>query len=264
MTGTLGVQLYSVHEQLTADRRGTLRRLAALGYHHVEPFALGYWTTPADELLSTARALRTDLDAADLGVTSLHTAVPSGSLSAVAEACRILGTDTAVVAVPLLVEGFDGMGFADRAEVTAFARRLNEAARDLARHGVRLGYHNHTAEWQRLPDGSVPFDILWDLLDTDVVAEVDVYWAAVAGQDPAEVLARLGDRAFAVHLKDGPGTEDASQTRLGTGIVDTAAALGAAPGLQWHIAEIDTTDEDRFGLLAANRGFLLGAQLTTP
>lgn len=264
MTSTLGVQLYSVHEQLTVDRPGTLRRLAGLGYRYVEPFALGYWTTPAAELLTAASALRTDLDAAGLGVTSLHTAVPSGSLSAVAEACRILGTDTAVVAVPLLVEGFDGMGFADRAEVAAFARRLNEAAGDLAHYGVRLGYHNHTAEWQRLPDGSVPFDVLWELLDEDVRAEVDVYWAAVAGQDPAEVLAGLGDRTFAVHLKDGPGAEDAPQTPLGTGIVDTAAALRAAPQLRWHIAEIDTTDEDRFDLLAANRGFLLESGLTTP
>lgn len=262
MTASLGVQLYSVHEHLAADRPGTLRRLADLGYRYVEPFALGFWNTPADELLAAARGLRTELDSAGLAVSSLHVAVPAGDRSAVAEACRILGTDTAVVAVPLLVEGFDGMGFADRAEVTAFAERLNEAARDLAAHGIRLGYHNHTAEWDQLPDGALAFDLLWELLDAEVVAEVDLYWAAVAGQDPADILARLGERAVAVHVKDGPGVEDAPQTPLGTGVLDVPAALAAGTHLRWHITEIDTTEQDRFDLLAANRRTLLAGGLT--
>lgn len=264
MSATLSVQLYSVHEHLAADRPATLARLAELGYRHVEPFALGFWNTPAADLLEAARGLRVDLDAAGLGVSSLHAAIPAGDQSALAEACRVLGTDTAVVAVPLLVEGFAGMGFADRDEVAAFARRLNEAARDLARHGIRLGYHNHVTEWDELPDGSVAFDLLWDLLAPDVVAELDVYWAAVAGQDPADVLTRLGERAVAVHLKDGPGTENAPQTPLGTGVVDVSAVLRAGAHLRWHIAEIDTTDRDRFELLAVNRRTLLATGLTTP
>lgn len=264
MTASLGVQLYSVHEHLAADRPGTLRRLADLGYRYVEPFALGFWNTPADDLLATARGLRADLDAAGLAVSSLHVAIPAGDQAAVAEACRILGTDTAVVAVPLLVEGFHGMGFADRGEVTAFAARLNEAARDLAGRGVRLGYHNHTSEWDELPDGGTAFDLLWELLAPEVVAEVDLYWAAIAGQDPADVLARLGERAVAAHIKDGPGVEDAPQTPLGTGVLDVPAALRAGTHLRWHIAEIDTTDQDPFDLLAANRRTLLAGGLTTP
>ncbi|MFF7982627.1 hypothetical protein ACFZDK_26475 [Streptomyces sp. NPDC007901] len=73
-TGTLAVQLYSVIDALAADRPGTLARLAGLGYRHVEPFALGMWNTSPDELAAFAAELRADLDAAGLGVSSVHVA----------------------------------------------------------------------------------------------------------------------------------------------------------------------------------------------
>ncbi|MGP3916556.1 sugar phosphate isomerase/epimerase family protein [Nonomuraea sp. 10N515B] len=261
---TLSVQLYSVRDALAADRPGALRRLAGLGYRYVEPFGLGWWKSSMDEVTVAARALRADLDAAGLGVSSVHAWACANSQATVVEACRILGTDTAIVAIPFLVEGFhelDGFGegiFADREVVTAFARRLNEAGRELARHGIRLGYHNHAFEWRH-----GLFEEFWELLDPEIVAEVDVYWAKAAGQDPAGVLTGLGERAVAVHLKDGPAVQDAPQTTIGTGDVDVFAALRAGTHLRWHITEIDTTEGDPFELLDANARTLLESGLTS-
>ncbi|WP_033283513.1 sugar phosphate isomerase/epimerase family protein [Streptomyces sp. NRRL F-525] len=263
-TGTLAVQLYSVIDALQADRPGTFARLAALGFRHVEPFALGLWNTHPDELAASARALRADLDEAGLGVGSVHIAVSADSQASAIETCRILGTDTAFVPIPWLVDGFDERALETHDGVRALADRLNAAARELARAGIRLGYHNHHFEWVRLPDGARAFDVLWELLDPEILAEVDVYWAAVAGQDPAEVLERLGERAVAAHLKDGPAKPDAPQTPIGTGDVDIPAALRAGTHLRWHITEIDRTEADRFELLAANRQALLEGGLTAP
>ncbi|MBK6016937.1 sugar phosphate isomerase/epimerase [Streptomyces sp. MBT53] len=260
--GTLAVQLYSVIDALEADRPGSLARLAALGFRHVEPFALGLWNTPPAELAATARALRADLDEAGLGVGSVHIAVQGDSQAAAVEVCRILGTDTAFVPIPWLVDGFDERSLESHDGVRAFAGRLNEAARELAGAGIRLGYHNHHFEWARLPGGAHAFDVLWDLLDPEVLAEVDVYWAAVAGQDPAEVLKRLGERAVAAHVKDGPAVLDTAQTPIGTGDIDIPAALRAGTHLRWHITEIDRAEADRFELLAANRQALLAGGLT--
>ncbi|MEH0574108.1 MULTISPECIES: sugar phosphate isomerase/epimerase [Streptomyces] len=262
--GTLAVQLYSVMDALQADRPGTLARLAAIGFRHVEPFALGLWNTPPDELAASARALRVDLDEANLGVSSMHIAVSADSQTPVIEICRILGTDTAFVPIPWLVDGFDERSLETHDGVRAFAGRLNTAARDLARAGIRLGYHNHHFEWARLPDGAHAFDVLWDLLDPEVLAEVDVYWAAVAGQDPVEVLKRLGERAVSAHLKDGPAERDTPQTPIGTGDIDIPAALRTGTHLRWHITEIDQTEANRFELLAANRQALLSGGLTLP
>jgi sugar phosphate isomerase/epimerase len=262
-TGTLSVQLYSIREPLAADQAGTLARLAGIGYRHVEPFGFGDWRTPADERLAKARAFRADLDSAGLSVGSLHAAIAAEGLETLAEEARILGTDTVFIPVPGLVEGFDGDDmtgrelFGDAQAVTRFAARVNEAAAELAGHGIRLGYHNHEAEWTALPDGRPGYELLWELLDERVLAELDVYWAAVGGQDPAAVLRSLGGRAVAVHVKDGKATRGEPQTPIGTGEVPVADALAAAPGLQWHIAEIDATEHDLFALLEVNRTALI-------
>ena len=61
------LQLYTLREQLTADRPGVLAQVAALGYGAVEPF----------NILSDPDGLRADLDAAGLFACSVH-AVPAG------------------------------------------------------------------------------------------------------------------------------------------------------------------------------------------
>ncbi|MEV6341095.1 sugar phosphate isomerase/epimerase [Nocardia vinacea] len=269
MSGMLSVQLYSVRDALAADRPGTLARLAQIGYRYVEPFALGFWNTPTKQLLANAHGLRADLDAAGLAMSSVHAAIPAGSQDAVAEVCRILETDTVIVAIPLLVEGLDGEVFGNREELESFAGRMNEVAHQLADHGIRLGYHNHHFEWAELGGGDLGFDVLWELLDPIVVAEFDVYWAVSAGQDPVEILARLGARVVALHLKDGPGGLDdpmqpKPQVPIGAGVVDVLATVGSAPDGCWHITEIDITDADPFELLATNRRTLINAGHTIP
>lgn len=267
MSGTLSVQLYSVRDSLTADRPAALARLAELGYRHVEPLPLGFWNTPADQLIANARDLRADLDAAGLSASTAHTAIAAGSQEALVEVCRILGTDTAVVTIPFLVEGFDDKVFADRQGIAAFAGRLNEVARELDGHGIRLAYHNHMVEWTALPDGGLGYDVLWEILDPTVTAELDVYWATAVGADPAEILDRLGDRVAAVHLKNGPGgpddpTQPNAQTPLGTGAVDMRSVMRAAADVRWHVTEIDRFEGDPFDLLATNRTWLLDQGVT--
>ena len=54
---------------------------------------------------------------------------------------------------------------------------------------------------------------LFDALDPDVIAEVDIYWAKVGGVDPAALVAELGERAALLHVKDGPA-EDPRQAMV--------------------------------------------------
>jgi sugar phosphate isomerase/epimerase len=251
----LSVQLYSVREQLAADQHGTLARLAEIGFRHVEPFGLGSPDRPFADRLLAARALRNGLDAAGLSVSAVHAGLP-GDVSELVEECAILGADTVFVPHPRLVAGFGEDTFADPAQVDAFADVLSAAAGDLA-GSVRLGYHNHWFEWAELPDGTTGWDRFWNRTGDALLAELDVYWAVTAGADPAAVLAALGSRAVAVHLKDGPAERGAPQTPIGTGKVDIAEALRGAEGIRWHVAEIDTTELDPFDLLAANANTLV-------
>ncbi|MEV0697190.1 TIM barrel protein [Saccharopolyspora sp. NPDC050389] len=253
----LSVQLYSVREQLATDQQATLARLAEIGFRYVEPFGLGSPDKPLSDRLAAARALRSDLDAAGLAVSAVHAGLP-GDVTELVEECAILGADVAFVPHPRLVPGFGEETFADPAQVDAFAETLGSAA-ESATAELRLGYHNHWFEWAELPDGTTGYDRFWSRAGDDLLAELDVYWAVAAGADPASVLASLGSRAVAVHLKDGPALPGAPQTPIGTGKVDIAEALRGASGIRWHVAEIDTTELDPFELLATNANALVDA-----
>jgi sugar phosphate isomerase/epimerase len=258
---TLSVQLYSVRDQLADDRDATLARLAELGFRYVEPFGLGMGDRPLDDRLASARALRASLDAVGLTVSAVHAGVP-GKVGELVEECAILGADTVFVPHPRLVAGFDDETFGDAGKVDAFADALSSLAQDAGADGLRVGYHNHWFEWAVLPDGTTGYDRFWSQAADELLAELDVYWAAAAGADPSAVLSKLGERAVSVHLKDGPAEPGAPQTPIGTGAVDIPGALKGTEGIRWHVAEIDTTELDPFALISTNAQFLVQAGLS--
>ena len=131
------LQLYTLREQLSADRPGVLAQVAALGYGAVEPF----------DILSDPDGLRADLDAAGLFACSVH-AVPAGEQAEdVVRAARTLGADTIII--PYLPPP----RFADADGVQGVARELNELAAWMAGQDLRLGYHNHDFEFSSLVGG---------------------------------------------------------------------------------------------------------------
>ena len=222
------LQLYSVREQLTADRAGVLAQVAAMGYGAVEPF----------DILRDPAGLRTDLDAAGLLVCSVHAAPTGADAEAVARAARTLGADTVII--PYLPPP----RFADAGRVLALARELNELAAQLAGRGLRLGYHNHDFELSSLVGGVPALEVLAGHLDDAVLLEVDTYWAAVGGQDVAALLGRLGDRVRYLHVKDGPVTKDDPMTAVGGGRMPVADILAASPSAEWHVVELDRCATD--------------------
>jgi sugar phosphate isomerase/epimerase len=223
------LQLYTVRDQLTADRAGVLARVAAMGYGAVETF----------DILNDPAGLRADLDAAGLGVCSVHAAPAGADAEAVARAARTLGADTVII--PYLPPP----RFADAGSVQALARELNELAAQLAGRGLRLGYHNHDFELSSLVDGVPALEVLAHHLDDAVLLEVDTYWAAVGGQDVPALLGRLGDRVRYLHVKDGPVVDrNDFMTAVGTGRMPVAEILAANPSVQWHVVELDRCATD--------------------
>ncbi|MEU0742822.1 sugar phosphate isomerase/epimerase [Streptomyces sp. NPDC006134] len=257
----LSVQLFSIRDQLAADRAAALARLARIGFRYVEPFGLCAPGRSAAERLAEVRALRAALDTAGLAVSAVHAGLP-GDLGELVEECRALGAGTVFVPHPHMVAGpvpfdedtFTGVTTPDGvAALDAFAARMGAAAEELAAHGIALGYHNHWFEWARLPDGTTAWDRFWSRAGDALRAELDVYWVVAAGADPAAVLTGLGERTLALHVKDGPAEPWQPQTPIGTGRVDLAAALRHLPGsVRWCVAEIDDTDLDPYGLLDGN------------
>ncbi|GAA0926056.1 sugar phosphate isomerase/epimerase [Pseudonocardia zijingensis] len=237
----LSVQLYTVRELLAEDLPGTLDRLAALGLAHVEPF----------RLTDYAAQLGPALAASGLTAPTAHQhVVGTGAEDEIFATAAELGVAT------VFDPRIDRERFETADGVAAVADDLNAAAAVAARHGVRIGYHNHAQELEILHDGTPALELLAEHLGDEVVLEVDTYWAAVGGQDPVALLKRLGDRVTAVHVKDGPATPDPiDQVAVGQGGLPVREILAAAPQAL-RVVELDDTRGDRFQAVADSCAWL--------
>ncbi|MFI6542450.1 sugar phosphate isomerase/epimerase family protein [Streptomyces prunicolor] len=262
----IGLQLYTLMNALE-DRPATLARIAGLGVTAVEPFRLGRTELTRAARLAEARSLKTDIDAAGLTVSSTHARLPDAEdpgwfFEEMAEA----GVPIAIASTPEALPGFTRDALVSAEGVRRYADRLNALAKAAAAHDLRVGYHNHYWEWTPLDDGRYGYDVLWDALDPSIVAEVDLYWAQTAGQVPADVVARLGERVELVHVKDGPAVRGEPQVAAGQGSVALADALDAGRDtIRVHIIEADGIAEgaDIFDLVAESVAWLKRRQGVT-
>ena len=93
-------------------------------------------------------------------------------------------------------------------------------------------------------------------------------WVARGGLDPAEYVARLDDRLFAVHAKDnapqGTAEEEGGFATLGQGVLDWETILPAIDraGVEWYIIEHDRPLDAEAVITEGNR--FLRDELSVP
>ena len=262
MTALTSVQLFTVKDALEAHLDGTLAEVARRGFTAVEPYDFVRRAAPLAASL-TAHGLVAPTGHAFLASTSFvnpdgsGTALPVPTPDEVFDAAEILGMGTVIDPYT------EPARWETREQIEETARLLNAAAEIAARRGLRVGYHNHAHELEAQIDGQTGLELLAELLDPRVVLEVDLYWAARAGVDPAALLRTLGDRVVAVHVKDGTLDAEAikayppaDQVPAGTGSVPLTAALDAASALEFAIVEFDAYAGDLFDAIEQSRIFL--------
>ncbi|GAA3834560.1 sugar phosphate isomerase/epimerase [Sphaerisporangium flaviroseum] len=241
MVKPLGVQLYTVRDLMRADRDDVLRRIAEIGYGSVEPY------DPTDD----PKGFRQVIDDLGLTVSSTHAyALLTEEPDAVLDAVATIGTD--LVIIP---GGIPEEEFTTRDGIARTADRLNGLAGHAARHGMRLGYHNHWWEIEPRIDGVHALEVLAGMLAPEVFLEVDTYWASVGGANVPDLLGRLGPRVTALHVKDGPGVKGEPHTAVGQGAIPVPDILAAAPGA-WRIVELDDCATDIVDALAESHAYL--------
>jgi sugar phosphate isomerase/epimerase len=241
----IGIELYTVRRELSKDLKGTLARVAAIGFREVE-FS-GY---PPE----TPQALRQLLDQLQLTAPASH--IPLRSLAAdwerTLEQAAIIGQRYVVVAS---IPESQGGSTDDWKRLAASFNRAGEAA---LRHGMRFCYHNHDFEFLPL-DGIVPYDLL--LAETDprfVGLELDLYWLTKAGKDSLDYFARWPGRFPIVHVKDMDATPRRFFTDVGKGTIDFRRIFRRAgqAGIQHYFYEQDETPGDPFASAKASYDYL--------
>jgi sugar phosphate isomerase/epimerase len=188
----VGLELYSVRDELKKDLSGTLRGVAQMGYQCVEFYAPYYqWT------LDYAKQVRLELDGLGVRCYSTHNAPdalkPEG-INKTIELNQLLGARYVVLAHP-------GDAVKDVADWKRVADLLNQANQTMSGQGMHAGYHNHDAEWRPV-GGKKPMEILAVNTDKSVMLQLDVGTCLEAGSDPVEWIEANPGRIRSMHCKD--------------------------------------------------------------
>jgi sugar phosphate isomerase/epimerase len=185
----IGIQLYTLRDQLALDFEGTLAAIAKLGYSEVE-FAGYYGRSPAE--------IKTILSDLNLSATASHIpieVVESGFENAI-ETAVALGLSYLVV--PYLA----AQRRTSLDDYRKIATQFNVAGELAAKAGLLFAYHNHDFEFQTM-DGKMPYDILLSDTDPDLVKmELDLFWIIKGGQDPVNYFSMHPGRFHLCHIKD--------------------------------------------------------------
>ena len=187
----VGLELYSVREQLAQDLMGTVRSVAKMGYDGVEFFSPYFAWTP-----EYAKEVRKLLD--DLGIVcySTHNGANSfepANINKAIDLNKTIGSKLIVMASAGRVEGQDGW--------KKVAETLSKAAETTKPAGIRVGFHNHQLEFKPL-DGELPVRILAKNTPADVVMQLDVGTCVEVGVDPVAWIEENPGRIASIHCKD--------------------------------------------------------------
>jgi sugar phosphate isomerase/epimerase len=230
----VGLELYSVRNELKQDLPGTVRAVAKMGYEVVEFFSPYYAWTPEQ-----TKEMRKLLD--DLGIKCLSTHNDAKNflpenLAKSADLNLILGAKYVVMASAGRPQGVAGW--------TTVAETLNRAADSWKSIGLRAGYHNHQTEFMAGTldsDRERPIDVLAANTHKDVMLQFDVGTCVDAGSDPVAWINANPSRIRSMHCKDwAPGPDKGYKVLFGEGAVPWKRVFEAAEktgGIEYYLIE---------------------------
>jgi len=226
----VGLELYSVREELKKDPAGTVRAVAEMGYQGVEFYAPYFEWSEAQ-----TKQMRKLLD--DLGIRCFSTHNDSSyfgkeNLPKARDLNLILGSKYVVMASSKPNPGVDGW--------KTVADALNAAADQLETSGLKAGYHNHRPEFTAI-DGQRPMEILAKNTKPTVMLQLDVGTCLEAGSDPVTWIRDNPGRIRSLHLKDwSPEPEKGYKVLFGEGAAQWKTILEAAEsggGVEYYLIE---------------------------
>lgn len=186
--GRIGLQLYTVRDEMKKNFAGTLARVARIGYKEVE-FAGYFGNSP--------RTVRNLLRQNGLTSPASHVGFPvlGKEWDKIIEDALVIGNR--YVICPWIDEKQRTLdGYKQVAEL------FNKAGERAKSAGLQFGYHNHDFEFKKL-QGRLAYDLLLEETDPKlVVMELDVFWITNGGYDALAYFRRYPGRFPCLHIKD--------------------------------------------------------------
>ncbi len=185
----IGLELYSVREDLAEDLYGTLEKVKKIGYTGVEFF--GEFTHTAEEIADA-------LNKTGLVCCGWHTPwhyVQDDKLADTIAYNKTIGNKY------VIVPGLPHELTKTKEGWLSVAKKFNELTKVLKAEGMVTGYHNHHTEFIPFPDGTLPYYLLFDNTEKDVVVELDNGNALKGDGKIYDIPVRYPGRMTTVHLK---------------------------------------------------------------
>jgi len=230
----VGMQMYSLREVAKDDYDKALAAVKEIGYPGAQ--VSGMFGLTAEEMADLFKKHDLKPAAAHIGLDRIES-----DIEGVIAECKTIGfEDIAVPSIP-------GDRREDAAGWVEVAKAMDAAGAKLKAEGIQLTYHNHAFEFAEIEGtGKCGHELLFENADwANLQPEIDTYWVAYGGKDPAEVLTKFAGHINLVHIKDGKlGGEKPSFTEIGEGDLDWQPIWDAcdAGGAKWLLVEQDRTE----------------------
>jgi sugar phosphate isomerase/epimerase len=221
-----GLQLYTLRHVIGDDPQGVISQVADFGYRQIESYEgpLGMFWGMGN------RDFKSFLD--DLGITMISThANVFDDLDRKVDELAEIGVENIVSPWIGPQDSLD--------DYRAIAEQFNQIGETVNNAGLKFAYHNHAYTFEE-QEGELPQDVLMENTDPDLVEyQLDIYWVAITGEDPAAWFRRYPNRFTSCHVKDLANGDDPESTILGTGTIDYPSLLPVAKenGMKYFIVE---------------------------
>jgi sugar phosphate isomerase/epimerase len=222
----IGLQLYTLRSLISKDVEGTIAKVAGIGYTSVEVFGYGngkfFGKTPEEFAAIIKKNNLRSPSGHYMMMGFLMKGDQEDLKKTVADAAK-MGHDYLVI--PFLMDNMR----TSLDDYKKLAEKMNTAAVEAKKAGLKLAYHNHNFEFKDWGNGKTGFEIFTKETDPSMVNfEMDIYWVTRAGLDPVKIIKENPGRIKMWHVKDMAEKEDPSYTtngdqyftEVGSGIID--------------------------------------------
>ena len=198
----IGIQLYSVMDAMQKNPTESVKWLTGIGYN---VFELVQWGGDPNVFGMPAADFKTLCNESGAEIVSTHSSIQEepGNEEEVMKRWRSLFEIQRACGGRYFIIPSYRVDY-NVADVQRMCDYFNRVGRIAKEYGLKLGYHNHAAEFGKLSDSD---ELMWDYLvahtDPDLVCfELDVYWCTKGGQSPVEYLRKYPKRIPILHIKD--------------------------------------------------------------
>ena len=191
----IGIQLYTLRNQIAQDTAGTIQAVAEAGYQQVEPYGF----PNADDMIKASKDNGMSVHSSHFAWESVTNPTKDGVVPFDDILQKAKNHGLTHLVIPYLHNH-------EREKLDDYKRMchlMNLAAAKAKTAGIQLSYHNHNFEFAPLQaNGKTGYDVMVDEFSEDMQFEVDVFWVKLGGIDPVDLMKRLEGRVSQLHLKD--------------------------------------------------------------